>query len=212
MNWNEVADLRPLKLTLGGHHEHHPRRRWKGYVAVGLGVTELPNAWAVSMRFPGKIELADKCVDAALSEHFIEHLTALDAADVLNEVRRILKPGARFRIAVPDMLHPCYAQSLAAGRDLTNSRHHSIWTYQTLSAALFRSGFARIDLLAYWGEDGIYHERPINFKRHGHVKRCPAHDRRNRRENEYGALRITSLIVDAFAEHGGKSMAVGFRT
>lgn len=211
MNWNEIACLRPLKLNLGGKREHHPRRRWRGYVAVGLEVSNLPGAWAVSMRFPGRFELSDKCVDAVLSEHFFEHLTTTDAEDVMKEVRRVMKPGARFRIAVPDMLHPCYAQSLAAGRDLTNYRHQSIWTYQTLSAALFRTGFARIDLLHYWEEGGVFHERPINFRRHGHVKRCPAHDRRNRQENEYGELRITSLIVDAFTERRGKSTTIGLR-
>ena len=124
------------------------------------------------------------------------------------EVCRVLKPGARFRVAVPDMLHPLYESSHSAGRDLTNRLHRSIWTYESLSIALIRAGFARIDLLHHWDNHGVFHERQIDFRRDGYVKRCPSNDKRNRQGLEFGEIHVTSLIVDAFTATDGRSAAL----
>ena len=46
---------------------------------------------------------AQDLFDYAYSEHMIEHLTLSDARKMLAETHRVLKPGARVRIATPDL-------------------------------------------------------------------------------------------------------------
>lgn len=208
MNWKDLESISPLKLNIGGKHQHHPRRRWRRYVSVGLGVCNRPGRWFISVRLPSTFELPDHCVDAALSEHFIEHVNCDEAVEVMKEVCRVLKPGSRFRVAVPDMYHPRKSESLKAGRDLDDRNHRSVWTYDSLSLALLRAGFARLELLHYWDCSGVFHESPINHRRGGYVKRCPRNDKRNRQHQDYGEVWSTSLIIDAFTNQGGRKARV----
>ncbi|MCL5784308.1 MAG: methyltransferase domain-containing protein [Patescibacteria group bacterium] len=46
---------------------------------------------------------ADGSVDAAHSSHMLEHLYLPQAAQLLGEVRRVLRPGGVLRLAVPDL-------------------------------------------------------------------------------------------------------------
>jgi predicted SAM-dependent methyltransferase len=201
MNWDDLLELRPLRINVGGKHDHHPRRRWWGYVSIDA---EGGDGWSVQHRMPHRFGLPDQCVDAALSEHFLEHLPADETAQVLAEIRRILKPGARFRLAVPDMLHPRKRHCLDAGRDVDDQNHLSIWKFDTMAVALLRAGFQRIELLHYWDEQGRFHAVPIDHF-HGWVKRCPEHDRRNRRARPYLGLWSTSLIIDAYTVQEGET-------
>lgn len=81
MQWTDIQKLQPLKLNIGGRHQHHPRAKWRGYVSIGLGVSDQSDAWAVLVKLPAKFNLPNQSVDAALSEHFIEHLTTTDAVE-----------------------------------------------------------------------------------------------------------------------------------
>jgi SAM-dependent methyltransferase len=93
---------RPLKLGQG-----------KNYVNLGCG-PNLVRGWinidffaakgidyAADLRYPLKI--ADASVDGIFSEHTLEHLAYPDADRLLGECHRIMKPGTRFRIVVPDV-------------------------------------------------------------------------------------------------------------
>jgi glycosyltransferase involved in cell wall biosynthesis/predicted SAM-dependent methyltransferase len=44
----------------------------------------------------------DKSVDAAAASHLLEHVTRTEGKALLRELRRVMKPGAPMRIAVPD--------------------------------------------------------------------------------------------------------------
>lgn len=46
---------------------------------------------------------SDDAFEGVFSEHMLEHLTASDAMKLLGEVHRVLKPGAIFRVIVPDL-------------------------------------------------------------------------------------------------------------
>lgn len=50
-------------------------------------------------RFP----LGDSTFDYVFSEHQIEHLTYAEGLVMLRECHRVLKPGARIRVATPDL-------------------------------------------------------------------------------------------------------------
>ncbi len=50
-----------------------------------------------------KLPVDDRTFDYLFSEHLIEHLTYMDALDMLKECHRIIRPGGRIRIATPDI-------------------------------------------------------------------------------------------------------------
>ena len=69
----------------------------------------------------GGLPFADDSVEEARAEHFIEHLTRDEAIAFLNDVWRVLKPGAMFHVVVPHGLHPkAYVLT-----------HRSFWTVET---------------------------------------------------------------------------------
>lgn len=49
----------------------------------------------------GKWPWADASVDEAHSSHFVEHLTAAQRTHFVNELHRVLKPGASCKVVVP---------------------------------------------------------------------------------------------------------------
>lgn len=42
--------------------------------------------------------------DYVYSEHFIEHITYAEAASLLRDIRRVLKPGGTLRLSTPDLV------------------------------------------------------------------------------------------------------------
>jgi len=50
-----------------------------------------------------RLPYADDAVDKLYSSHFLEHLKRDKAVAVLEECRRVLKPGGIFRLVVPDL-------------------------------------------------------------------------------------------------------------
>lgn len=50
-----------------------------------------------------RIPHADRAVDVIYSSHMVEHLDRREARRFLAECRRVLKPGGRLRIVVPDL-------------------------------------------------------------------------------------------------------------
>src|SRR3972149_5501723 len=51
--------------------------------------------------FIGLDRLKFESVDEAYSSHFLEHLTAMERIHCLNELYRIMKPGAKLTLIVP---------------------------------------------------------------------------------------------------------------
>lgn len=109
---------------------------------------------------------AAECVAEIFAGHFLEHLDRIDAEDFLHECRRVLVPGGKLGIVVPDTLEvarryvmgePAPAQFPAGRhrdlRDLdelcdmilfsTAQPSHHQWAYdvRTLERALRRAGF-----------------------------------------------------------------------
>ena len=98
------------------------------------------------------------------------------------------------RIAVPDAFHPDsqYIDYVRPGGAGPGAEDHKIfYEYKILREILEETGF-KVDLLEYWDEKGVFHFRKWNSE-NGHICRSKRYDHRNKG----GALRFTSLIVDA---------------
>jgi len=92
------------------------------------------------------LPFADGSVDFIYSEHFFEHLTLNDGLALLAECKRVLRPAARFRIAMPDLATVVNAYA-------TNWRDQ-VWVkdFPELSNAAHMLNFA----LREWGHQYVY--------------------------------------------------------
>ncbi len=95
--------------------------------------------------------------EGAFSEHTLEHLAATDALAMLRDVHRVLKPGAVFRVIVPDLEQyvrfydggdadprfETFSSGCEAIWSLTqNHGHLSCWDAEMLTKQLLAAGFA----------------------------------------------------------------------
>ena len=89
-----VPDPGPLKLDFGcGPNK---REGFKGVDSIAfVGVDYVVDLRSAPWPF------ADNSVDEANASHFVEHLTAPERCGFVNELFRILKPGAKFQMVVP---------------------------------------------------------------------------------------------------------------
>ena len=84
---------------------------------------------------------ADASVDFILIEHCLEHFTVAQSLAILDEFRRIMKPGATLRVCCPvlERLDP------EAGRDIAlNHGHLIIFSTQSLKDFIRIAGFREI--------------------------------------------------------------------
>lgn len=95
----------PVKLNVGCGG-----RRLPGYIGVDV-VADRP---AVDIVAPaGKIPLPDGCAEEIMSIHCIEHVYPWELPDILKEWNRILQPGGRLILELPDIVKAC--QNLISG-------------------------------------------------------------------------------------------------
>jgi predicted SAM-dependent methyltransferase len=207
-DWDRISKYSPLKLNIGGNVKQcEPHANYRGWVTIDRDGGK-NNPYGISVWMPCQFLLPDNSVDAALTEHFLEHMPPADALAISKETCRVLKPSACFRVAVPDMQHKRYG-----GRVFSNEAklpkvrrlaaikrpwivHRSNWTVKTLSEMLQEAGFTVVEP-QHWWENGIHHAKEIDWSR-GYASRCPEHDKRNKPGAPYGNKTVTSLIVDAY--------------
>jgi predicted SAM-dependent methyltransferase len=127
--------------------------------------------WDVKRGLP----LPDAYVSGIFTEHMIEHLRFDDTLALFAECRRVLRPGGVLRIVVPDgELYLCgYARHQAGeavqlpyseddasrfpiatpivsvNRIFRDYGHQFIWDFETLRAALLRSGFSTVERCSF---------------------------------------------------------------
>lgn len=133
-------------------------------------------------------------IDAIMAEHVWEHLSEEEAIVAAKNCYKYLKPGGYLRIAVPDGCHPSedYRAAVAPGGTGAGSDDHKIlYTYKSLATVFEKAGF-EVDLLEYFDEHGVFHEKPWNPD-DGLILRSKGFDDRNRS----GVLNYTSIILDA---------------
>ena len=144
-----LAEVRPLRLHLGAGTHRPPG--WLNVDVLGMA----PDlAWDLRRQLP----FPDGAAEAVFLEHVLEHFTLAAGLDLLEECRRVVRPGGIVRVGVPDFGR--YLQSyagdgafverlrpgrptrlLAVGEVALGHGHLSVWDAETLELALRESGF-----------------------------------------------------------------------
>ena len=139
--------------------------------------------------------LGKRKVDMLLSEHVLEHIAPAEQLKSVALCYRYLKPGGRFRVAVPDGYRPddIYREEIMPPRD----GHTMVFNHQTLETMLQAVGFQTI-LLEYFDADGRFHLKDWHPE-FGMVRRSARFDNQQQFRTKNGShiLNYTSLIVDA---------------
>lgn len=173
-----AREMQPLRLIIGSAH-----LRQENWVASDI------KALDVTREADWRKFFAPGSLDAIMAEHVWEHLTPAQALDGTRNCFSFLKPGAYFRIAVPDGLFPDpdYIEKVKVGID----DHKVLYTYQTLSNVLTQAGF-EVNLLEYFDAAGIFHAQEWDTAK-GMIRRSKLHDPRN----QDGKIEYSSIIIDA---------------
>jgi predicted SAM-dependent methyltransferase len=136
-------------------------RPMKGWVNVDRARgAEVQVVWDLRQGLP----FATESCSAIFSEHFIEHVTKEDAANLLGECHRVLQAGGVLRLSTPDaelffrsyagdkafLAHPGFTQAIDTPVDRVNfmMREYGqhLWSYdeELLTLMLRRAGFEKI--------------------------------------------------------------------
>ena len=175
MTWEEVAALDPIWLNLGGKSHCEPHPEYRGYVSVDV---EPGEGWHVLHDLREPIPLPDASVDRVHTEDFLHYLTRPDMEKMLAECHRLLKPGGRLRVSLPDYGNPKDRSYFEAGSDSRHPRHLVLTDYVLMADILSCTPFSEVEFYHFW-EGGAFVERPFDEKL-GTIQRVPGKDPRTR--------------------------------
>lgn len=178
LTWPEIEKKSPIILNIGGGNNGHPMKFRENYIAVDLEPYDT-SIWCVKHDLTQPIPLPDESVDQIHCEDFLEHITPEHYVPLFNECYRLLKPGARMRIGVPDYNNPKDKFCLEVGHDPRNDLHITLTTYDLMREEIARSNFTNVVFYHYW-ENGKFIQKDIDYSL-GMIKRTPDNDPRCRR-------------------------------
>lgn len=173
-----------LKVIVGAG-----RTRYQGWIATDLPVFDVLKRQHWALLFP------PNSIDRMLAEHVVEHLTAVQFRQFLDNARQYLALKGRIRIAVPDGNHPdptYIANVRPGGLGPSADDHKVLYTCDLIGDLLNQQGF-QFELLEYFDRDGRFHRKEWSAD-DGFVIRSAEHDKRN----SDGQLNYTSLIFDCW--------------
>jgi predicted SAM-dependent methyltransferase len=176
VEWSEVLEKDPIKLNLGGAEFCHPHPEYQGYISVDLD--SRCHGWNVNHDLTQPIPLPNGSVAGIHTEDFMEHITQDAIEKLLVECHRLLKPGGRMRIGVPDYNNPKDRWCLESGTDPRYPAHLTLTRYELMKQVFDRSPFDRYQFYHYWDGDNFV-ENPIDYS-HGRIRRTPDHEPKNR--------------------------------
>ena len=127
---------------------------------IGAGLTVIEGYTPIDRKFGGEAlpltfndgtPVPDECADDIRAAHILEHFTFREARDAMKEWTRVLKPGGRIRIAVPDVDKVLASEDrkkrlfwLMGGQMNENDIHKSAYDRQRLMSMMHESGLEEI--------------------------------------------------------------------
>ena len=197
--WRKIQRMSPLKLYAG---DIPKRSEYEG--VIGLSIVQ-ENDRHIRHDLTQPIPLTDSSVDSFQSEDVFEHIEYENLSKVLTEIYRVLKPGALFRMSVPDygcdvllersVLNEAGEIVFDPGGGGTMENPGHVWFPRIDSVRELVEGspfgnHGTIRFLHYYEMDGTSVTHPIDYSL-GWVMRTPDHD--DRVKEPY---RPMSLVVD----------------
>lgn len=172
------------------------------FIVVGAGPTKYKNWLSTNYPWFNLVELKSfkkyfpsRNVEKILAEHVFEHLTLEQGKRAIKNLKQILKPNGKIRIAVPDGFNPdkkfidwVKPNGLGPGAD----DHKVLYNYKLIHK-IFDEDF-EIKYLEYFNENGEFiNTRWINNFDNGYIMRSRYEDKRNTKEK----IKYNSIIIDA---------------
>jgi predicted SAM-dependent methyltransferase len=149
---------------------------------IGAGTTEM-EGWTAIDRKNGQeaypLDYADASVDEIRASHILEHFDFAQVPVVLAEWSRVLKPGGRMRLAVPDMEwigehsdDPMARFFLMGGQTDEDDFHRSAFTRQVLRRHMADAGL--VSLASWESENGDCSSLPCSLNLQGYKPQVEA--------------------------------------
>ncbi len=131
---------------------------------IGGGSTRIPGFETVDRKngqeaYPLPHE--SDSVEEIRASHILEHFSFKESVDALREWARVLKPGGRLRLAVPDVEKvlaavkdgdPAAVHYLMGGQIDSDDFHRSAWTREKLATYMESAGYVNV---RPWESDGL---------------------------------------------------------
>jgi len=128
---------------------------------IGAGTTKLPGFTPIDRMYGDEaypLKYEDNSVSEIRASHVLEHFSFRDAITALEDWVRVLEPGGRMRVAVPD-IDKCLSSNdknrvfyLMGGQTDENDFHKSAFDKNRLRATLEQVGLTFVD---EWESDGL---------------------------------------------------------
>ena len=98
MTWERALKMRPLMLYAGDLFAALPQRA----THIGLSLSWRVDSRTIAHDVRNTMPIPDGSVDRYQAEDVFEHIEYAALPHVLKDIHRVLKPGALFRLSVPD--------------------------------------------------------------------------------------------------------------
>lgn len=199
ITWNTLINRDQIKLYAGDVPD---KKQYDDWIGLSINKSDYRHILHdITSPFP----LPDNSVDAFQAEDVLEHIQFEKLPSVLNEIFRVLKPGGRFRLSVPD--YGCdvlreRSQKNASGKIVfdpggggTQEDPGHVWfpRIDSVRNLIEKTAFAEygsVDYLHYYNMDGSFVVKPVDYSK-GHVERTPDFDERVR-----SPYRPMSIVID----------------
>jgi predicted SAM-dependent methyltransferase len=146
-----LRSKQPLRLNLGSYLDRKP-----GFCNVDLAGIPVDVAWNIVRPLP----FPSASVDVVCHDHTIEHLSLSEGVALTQDCFRVLRPGGRLRISVPDASAAIRAYVAGEARQaptplLEMQRlfydwgHRTMYDSATLSMLLGECGFTEIEVCTF---------------------------------------------------------------
>lgn len=201
MSWEKLQSLSSIRLYAGDIPNFV---EYEGLVGLSLNINDFRHIQH-DIRHP--FLLADNSVDSFQAEDVFEHMAYDQIVPIINEVYRVLRPGANFRLSLPD-----YGCDMLIRRSIRDANQEIIFDPEgggtpkhpghvwfprisDVRLLLQQTEFARygkIEYLHYYNMTGSIVVNPIDYSK-GYVQRTPDHD--TRVQNPYRPMSIVTDLL-----------------
>jgi len=140
---------------------------------IGAGDTQIEGFTPIDRKFGQEaypLQYADNSVDEIRASHILEHFTFREASEALKDWVRVLKPGGRIRIAVPDV-DKCLRSNdpnrlfyLMGGQTDENDIHKSAYDENRLRAVMQDAGIGNLRRWESPNTDTAAHPVSLNLE------------------------------------------------